>query len=204
MNALQKRIVQISYEQGLSHLGSCLSVVDILDSIYSTKKKGEKVILSAGHCHLAHLIVREKHEGYKIGKIHDIHCNFKDGCDVPTGSLGLGIGVAVGMALADRNKAVYCVISDGECYEGSVWESINIAAELQLKNLIIVVNANGFSAYKTVDRDRLLGKLNSFVLNECPKIAFVRTELPKWDFVPDPQEMHYKRLSKEEYEKLIS
>lgn len=202
MNELQKRIVTLSYEQGLSHIGSCLTCVDILDSVYSTKKKGEGVILSSGHAHLAHLVVREKHEGYKIGKIHDIHCNKKDGCDVPTGSLGLGIGVAVGMALADRKKMVYCLISDGECYEGSVWESINIAAELQLKNLIIIVNANGFSAYKIVDRDRLLNKLNSFVLNECPKIAFVRTELPDWDFVPDKQEMHYHVLSKENYEKI--
>lgn len=204
MKDLQKRILQISYEQGLSHIGSCLTIVDIIDSIYGMKKKDEKFVLSCGHAHLAHLVVREKYEGYKIGKIHDIHCNTKDGCDVPTGSLGSGLPIAVGMALADRTKAVYCVISDGECFEGSIWESINIAAELQLKNLIIAVNANGLSAYKEVDRDRLLNKLNSFVLNGCPKIAFVRTELPKFDFVPDQQEWHYKVLGKEEYEKITS
>lgn len=204
MNPLHKRIIDISYEQGLPHIGSCLTVVDIIDSIYGQKKKGDRFVLSCGHAHVAHLVVREKHEGYKVGKIHDIHCNKKDGCDIATGSLGLGIGVAVGMALADRSKAVYCVVSDGECYEGSVWESLNIAAELQLKNLIVVVNANGYSAYKGVDQDRLLSNLNSFVLDGCPKVAFVRTELPKWDFVQDPQEWHYKVLNKEEYEKITS
>ena len=203
MNELQKRIIDISYKQGLSHIGSCLTSVDIIDSIYKNKEKDEKCIVSCGHAHLAHLVVREKYEGYKIGKIHDIHCNTKDGCDVPTGSLGSGLPIAVGMALADRDNAVYCVVSDGECFEGSIWESINIAAELQLKNLIIVVNANGWSAYKSVDQDRLLNKLNSFVLNGCPKIAFVRTKVPDWDFLTDPLEAHYKVLSKEEYEKII-
>ena len=203
MNELQKRIIDISYEQGLSHIGSCLTVVDIIDSIYKTKGRNDKFVLSSGHAHLAHLVVREKYEGYKIGKIHDIHCNKEDGCDVSTGSLGCGLPIAVGLALADRNNMVYCVISDGESYEGSIWESINIAAELQLKNLIVVVNANGYSAYKEVDQDRLFSKLNSFVLNGCPKIAFVRTEVPKWDFLTDPLEAHYKVLSKEEYEKII-
>lgn len=202
MNDLQKRILQISYEQGLSHLGSCLTVVEILDSIYKIKKPNDKFVLSSGHAHLAHLVVREKYEGYKIGKIHDIHCNTKDGCDVPTGSLGSGLPIAIGMSLADREKAVYCVISDGESFEGSIWESISIAAELQLKNLIIVVNANGLSAYKEVDRDRLLSKLNAFVLNGCPKIAFVRTEVPKWEFLRDPLEAHYHILNKENYEKI--
>lgn len=204
MNDLQRRIIDISYKQGLSHIGSCLTVVDIIDSIYKNKKKDEPFVLSSGHAHLAHLVVREKYEGYKIGKIHDIHCNQKDGCYVSTGSLGMGIGISVGIALADRSKATYCVTTDGELAEGSCWEAINIAAELQLKNLIIVVNANGYGAFKEIDRDRLLTKLNGFVLNGCPKIAFVRTELPKYDFVTDQQEWHYKCLNKEEYEKITS
>jgi transketolase len=206
MNALEKRVIDISYQQGLSHIGSNLTAVNIIDDIYgdiypagSTDDREEsKFVLSSGHAHLAHLVVREKYYGEKVGKIHNIHCNNKDGCDVSTGSLGLGLPIAVGMALADINKSVYCLVSDGELAEGSCWEALRIADELELDNLKIYVNANSYGAYKKIDLDLLEARVNLF----NPRVKFIRTHLPKVDFVIDPQEWHYKVLNKVEYEEL--
>mgnify|MGYP001038045525 CR=1 FL=1 len=122
---LHRRILQVSYERKFSHIGSCLSAVDIIDAIYNIKKPDEKFVLSAGHAHVAHAVVMEKHG---IGKIEDlliagIHCDRKNKCDVSTGSLGQGLAIAVGLALADRSKNVYCLLSDGECAEGMICES---------------------------------------------------------------------------------
>src|SRR3990167_4248160 len=111
---MKQKILDISKKLGLSHIGSSLTALPIIEEIYKIKKPDEKFVLSNGHAHLAHLVVREKYEEIKIDKIHDIHCNFKDGCDVSTGSLGQGLPIAVGMALADRSRNVYCLISDGE------------------------------------------------------------------------------------------
>lgn len=199
MNELERRIIDISYEQGLSHIGSCLTAVNIIDEIYKVKKPDEKFVLSCGHSHVAHLVVREKYEGIKIGKIHDIHCNKKDGCDVSTGSLGQGINIAIGIALTNRNKNVYCLVSDGECAEGSIWEALRISDELELDNLKIYVNANSYGAYGRVGLDLLETRINLF----NPRVKFVRTHLPKVSFITDQQEWHYKLLSKKEYEEII-
>jgi len=199
MNSLEKRIIQISYEQGLSHIGSCLTAVNIIDEIYRQKKSSDKFVLSSGHAHLAHLVVREKYEGYKIGRIHDIHCNTKDGCDISTGSLGQGLPIAVGMALAERDKEVYCLISDGECTEGSIWEALRISDEQKLFNLHVYVNANGYGAYRTLDLELLQARINLFNL----RVIFRKTKLPDWQFIADPQEYHYKVLNKQEYEEAI-
>lgn len=200
IDKLEKRILFLSWKNGLSHLGSCLTAVNIIDEIYKIKKPDEKFVLSCGHAHLAHLVVREKYEGYKIGKIHDIHCNKEDGCDVSTGSLGMGISISVGMALADRNKNTYVLCSDGETAEGVFWESLRIANELELDNLRIFVNANSYGAYGRINLDLLEVRINLF----NPRVKFVRTHLPKWDFITDLQEMHYKQLSKSEYDIIVS
>ena len=83
-------------------------------------------------------------------------------CDVSTGSLGHGLGIAVGMALADRNKNTYCLISDGETAEGSIWESLRIAQEQNLTNLKVYCNANGWASYQSVDLDLLEKRLKDF------------------------------------------
>ena len=198
LNKLEKRIIDISYKQGLSHIGSCLSVINILDEIYSQKKPNEKVVLDGGHSHLAHMIIKEKYEDFKVPKVHDIHCNKKDGCDVPTGSLGMGLGISCGMALADRSKRVFCIVTDGSMMEGSNWEALRIADELELDNLKIYCVANGYGAYKKIDPDLLEARINLF----NPRVMFKRINLPKWSFITDLQEMHYRVLSKSDYEEL--
>jgi transketolase N-terminal domain/subunit len=81
--------------------------------------------------------------------------------NISTGSLGQGLPIAMGMALAEPNRQVYCLISDGECYEGSIWESLRFAARHPLPNLTILLNANGWSAYDAVDLPGLYHMIKS-------------------------------------------
>ena len=66
------------------------------------------------------------------------------------------------MALADKNKNVYCLISDGECAEGSVWESFRIIHDLNICNLKIVINLNGWGAYGPISTKYLIKRLKGF------------------------------------------
>lgn len=169
---MRERILKISKQEGLSHVGSCLGMAEVLKEIYEIKKPEDIVILDAGHAHLAHLVAQEKYEGKQIVlPLHDIHCNYADGCHVGTGSLGLGITIALGRAIANQDRDVYCVLSDGGCNEGSVWEALRLKSDLQVTNLHVWVNANGYSGMGEVDRDRLEQRLRMFV----PDINFVRT-----------------------------
>ena len=167
MNSLEKRIVDISYKHKLSHLGSCLTTVNILDKIYKMKKKDEPLILSNGHAGLALYVILEAYEGQDAEKLfleNGVHPNLDidKGIWCTTGSLGQGITVAVGMAMADRGRTVYCVMSDGECTEGSVWEALRIASDQKLENLRVGVVAKGYGAYGKVDVEVLDQRLNMF------------------------------------------
>ena len=157
---LKKRILQISYKYNLSHLSSCLTAVDIIDEIYSIKRPDEKFVLSSGHAGLALYTVIEKYEGKNAEHIWKDHGTHPDRCDKCTiacssGSLGHGLSIALGMALADRTKNVYCLISDGECAEGSIYEALRIKDEYYVENLIIYLNNNGYSAYKETNSNYL-------------------------------------------------
>ncbi len=160
---MKERILQISKDEGLSHIGSNLTMAGVLQEIYNQKKPEDLVILDAGHAHLAHLVAQEKYEGKEIQlPLHDIHCNLEDGCEVATGSLGLGITVALGRAMADQSRDVYCVLSDGGANEGTVWESLRIKSDKLVNNLKVYVNANGYSALGQVDRRDLTKRLQAF------------------------------------------
>lgn len=191
---LKRRIIEISYPRKLSHLGSALTAVDIIKEIYDKKKPREKFILSAGHAHIAHAVVMEqlgliKDAGDNIDKF-GIHCEREGGCDVSTGSLGMGLSIACGMALADRSKNVYCLISDGECAEGSIWEALTIAEDQTLNNLRVFINFNGYGAYReTKARD----------INTLPFHYLVaKTNFNDFPFLKG-QDAHYHVMTEEEH-----
>jgi transketolase len=151
-----RRILELSYRHKLAHIGSCISSVDIIDDIYSKKDINDIFIISNGHAGLALYVILEKYESKdaeELLKKHGVHPNkdISNSIYCSSGSLGLAITIAVGFALADKNRTICCLISDGEAYEGSVWESLNFIEENQLKNIEIHVNANGYSAYKNTD-----------------------------------------------------
>ncbi len=164
---MKKRIIEISKKHNLTHLSSCLTAVDIIDKIYRTKKQYEPFILSCGHAGLALYVVLEKFEGNNAENLlskYGTHPGREllDGLWCSTGSLGQGLPIAVGMALADRSRNVYCLISDGECDEGSIWEALRIAKEQNLTNLKVYLNMNGWSAYKKIDKKYLAKRIKAF------------------------------------------
>lgn len=210
---LKKRIIEISYKLKLSHLGSCLTAVDIIKEIFDQKKPDEKFVLSSGHAGLALYVVLEEvskrdiegmygvlknvhpieRDAEKIFNHHGVHPDRCADCgiDFSTGSLGQGLPAAVGMALADRKKNVYCLISDGECAEGSIAEAMRIAAQNKLDNLHVYVNINGWAAYQDTDWYDL-PRQNSYV---DTVYRYTTNELPFLHEI----DAHYHVMTEEEY-----
>jgi transketolase len=156
MNQLHSRIIEISKKYHLSHLGSNLTAVNIIDEIYQIRKDDEPAVLSCGHAGLALYVILEKHYGFDAEQLYlkhgtHPHRDFGDKIYCSTGSLGMGLGIAVGMALADRIKNVYCLISDGEAFEGSIWEAANVIRRYKILNLKVYCNWNFYSAYSEVE-----------------------------------------------------
>jgi len=196
---LKKRLLEICYKHKLHHLGSYFSSLNIIDNIYSQMKKDDIFILSSGHAVVALFVVLEKYFGFdaeellkkhgehpKLDEEHKIFCS--------TGSLGLGLLVAVGRAVANKNRNVFCLISDGETAEGSIWEALRYAKESKLDNLKVFVNANGICGYDTVNVDYLEKRIKSF----DEKINFVVTTVEQ---IPALKgiESHYCTLNEKDY-----
>lgn len=161
---VRKRIIEICHLKKYTHIGSCICVVDVINEIYSVKNKNDKFVLSNGHSALALYCVLETKKiiSSQIAESLNIHPdrNPKFGIDVSSGSLGQGLPIAVGFAFADRTRPVYCVVSDGECMEGSVIEALRIARLNKLDNLIVVVCANGWGGYSSIMVNDLIKMMN--------------------------------------------
>lgn len=199
MNKLEQRLLEITYKEKLCHLSSCLSALPIIQEIYSEKEEDEVFILSNGHAGLALYVVLEDLYGidavYLLHK-HGIHPgkDLENKLYCSTGSLGSGLPIAVGHALANRNKNVYCMISDGEAAEGSIWESLRFAHIQKLNNLKIYVNINGMAAYEYIDNQYLIDRLIAF----NPDLKIRVSNPPEWNFASGLL-THYYVLKKEDY-----
>jgi len=99
----------------------------------------------------------------------------------------LGITIATGIALANPNIDVYCLISDGESAEGSVWEAFRFIDEQALINIKIHANINGWAAYKPVDSDKLSQRLRSFL----PSVNIHYTDVNEIIQFQTPLAAHY-------------
>ena len=192
MSILHDRIIEISKKHKLSHLGSCLTAVGIIDEIYSVKKHDEKFILSCGHAGLALYVVLEKYRNYDAEQTLELCGIHPDNMKArifacSTGSLGQGLPIALGMAMADRSKNVYCLISDGEASEGTIWEVVNVIRKYKVYNLKIYCNWNGWGAYDKTDN---VIKLMLQVM--IPDIKMIETSVTDYGFTG--QEAHYKTL----------
>jgi transketolase len=162
-----------------AHIGSALSIADILAALYGGVLKPEdKVILSKGHATVA-LYAALKHSGINLdlesygqsGSVLMHHVSHKvPGVHFSTGSLGhglpFGVGIAKAWQLQKREGRVYVIMSDGEMQEGSNWEAIQFAAHHKLENLIAIIDNNNLQSITTVEetldlRD-LKAKLNAF------------------------------------------
>lgn len=203
MNRLEKRVVDISYQNKLAHLSSTLNAVNIIEDIYKKKQQDEPFILSSGHAALALYVVLESYEGLNAVELffkHGVHPhrNLEDCINVSTGSLGMGITVAVGYALANRDKKVHVLISDGESNEGSVWEALRFIHEHKIDNLEVYANVNGMIAYDMVDKEYTINRLKAFL----PRINIYNVDPPDWSFAKGVL-THYYVLKEEDYEEIL-
>jgi transketolase len=199
---LKKRILEIAYKNKLSHLGSYLSSLEIIEEIYKKKNPEDIFILSSGHAALALYVVLEAYEGKNaevLFKKHGghPHRNEEDGLYCSTGSLGLGITVAVGRALANPKRKVYVLISDGESAEGSVWEALRFIHDQNIKNIEVYVNINGYAAYDKIDSKYLSDRLLAFL----PNINLRYTSVNQYPFLKGIN-AHYHIMSEEEYKSI--
>ena len=203
MKDLYKRLLDICYERQLHHLGSYFSALQIIDQIYSEMDKDDIFILSNGHAVVALYVILEKYYGLDAVELHEKYGdhpkrNELDKLHCSTGSLGMGITVAVGRALANPDRNVYCLLSDGECAEGSVWEALRFAYENKVTNLKLYVNANGWSAYDTVDLDYLENRIKAF----HPDVNYVRTTVEHFGL--NGLHAHYTNFNEQQYKEALA
>lgn len=183
LNKWEKRILEISYKKGLTHLSSNLTAFRLIDNIFKTKKHDEPFILDNGHAGLALYVNLEKwyfKDAEALYDKHGTHPNrdLENHIYCSTGSLGQGLPIAVGMAFANKNRNVWVLTSDGAMAEGSNWEALRIASDYRLENLRIMVNGNGHSALKNVDVDLLDYRMQYFYPSLVIKTSLL--EQPEW------------------------
>ena len=190
---LRKNIIYTAYKAGSksAHIGGALSAADILAVLYSDimniKKTNfpdanrDRFILSKGHACLAlysalavKKILNKKDldtfEGDGSSLLGHPIINKLKGIEFSTGSLGMGLSLGVGVSLAAKKKnsnyQTYVVIGDGECNEGSIWETTLSACQFKLDNLTIIVDRNNFqqtgSNISILDLKNLKDKFQSF------------------------------------------
>ena len=196
LSKLSKRCVELLYKHKLSHVSSCLNTVDLLDEIYKQRKENEPVILDNGHASVAHYVVLEKYlhvDAEELLVKHGVHSSrdIEHGIWCSNGSLGQAATVALGMALADKDRKVWLVTSDGACMEGCVLEVIRIARH-KCPNLRIYVVFNGFGAYGNVYLDDIPLYVEMMPVGE---------NYPEW---LKGLAGHYLILSKEQMEELMA
>ncbi len=169
---LRARIIETSHKTGTPHLGSCLSCVDLLVALYFSTLRidpdqpqaadRDRFILSKGHAAPALFQILAMRGFYPESKLanygkegsyfgeHPPVPGHVAGIEAATGSLGHGLPIGLGMALAGRIQGrdynVYAVLSDGECNEGSVWESALLAAAQNASNLCALIDFNKWQA----------------------------------------------------------
>jgi len=176
-------ILDAVYHSGKGHIGSAFSCTDILIALYygnnlkfdpdnPTWKDRDRFILSKGHAAVAlyailsdlgyfnELELKSFNNGGILGEHPDINI---PGIEINSGSLGHGLGVASGIALAskldEKNYRTFVLLGDGECYEGSVWEAAMFAAHHSLENLIAIIDRNGLCIHGNTENINQLNPL---------------------------------------------
>jgi transketolase len=177
---IRNKILDLSQKVNALHIGGSFSSVEIIERIFfKLKKKKDTFILSKGHAGiLLYTVLNLK--GKISDKEYNLYCTKKGklgvhpdigkfGITASTGSLGHGLGIAAGMALAEKNKNkfFFVLMSDGELQEGSIWEIALFISSKKLNNIVVIIDNNDFqSSTKASDTHPTLypidKKFNSF------------------------------------------
>ena len=165
--AARKRLLQMHFESGVGHIGGNLSALDaLLVILHEYLRDGDRLLLSKGHAagalytalwsmgRLTDEDLRSFHRDNTLLAGHPPAAGIAD-IRFATGSLGHGLSLAAGTALAFRLKnadaRVVCLTSDGEWQEGSTWEALIFASHHKLSNLTVLVDHNGLQGFGTTD-----------------------------------------------------
>jgi transketolase len=174
-NELRKELIRKHSIAKMPHLGSDLSCLDIMVALYfKVMGKDDHFLLSKGHAAIGlYAVLHRKKimgdelydsigkDGSRLGEHPTVGIN---GIEIATGSLGHGLPIASGMALANKNDGkkgrIYVLLSDGECEEGSTLEAMNFAGRVGLSNLTAIVDYNGWQAFdRTLFKRKSLAKM---------------------------------------------
>ena len=173
---IRKSIIQEVYYGKSGHIGGSLSIADIITVLYFDEMKidpqnpnmenRDRFVLSKGHCSPA-LYATLAYRGFfaveKLKTFRNINSNLQGhpdkknipGVDMSTGSLGQGLSIANGMALAGKidkkDYRVYCILGDGEIEEGQIWESAMTANKYKLDNLCVIIDNNNLQIDGTIE-----------------------------------------------------
>jgi len=170
---LRKLTLETIYKRGMGHIGGSFSIIEIIIALYEKILKKEDIfIFSKGHSWIPlYLILKEK--GLNPLLSGHPERDQKNGIICTTGSLGHGlpqaIGIALGKKISNEQGRVFVLMSDGECQEGTTWESFMLAAQLKLKNLTIIIDRNGLQTLGNTEDilaiESLRKKIEAFNLN---------------------------------------
>lgn len=164
---IRRLVLEIFNNAGGGHFGGCLSIVEILVALYfdilkinpenPSWEERDRFILSKGHAAATFITVLAE-AGFisleELSEFNQFNSNLSThtdrfkipGCEVSCGSLGHGLSIAGGMALAAKSTGkehrVFCLIGDGENMEGMIWEGAMAAAHYKLDNLTCIVDRN--------------------------------------------------------------
>lgn len=171
---IRAHAVRMVFKAKASHIGSCLSMADILAVLYTKilhldatrpdDPDRDRLILSKGHAAAILYAALAERGFFPTDQLSTYSADGSSltghishgvpGVEVSTGSLGHGLPIAVGMAIgarADRRTSrIYCLLSDGECDEGSNWEAILFAPHHKLDNLVAIVDFNKIQSFGRV------------------------------------------------------
>ena len=152
-------------EKGEAHLGGSFSLIEMLLALYEEiLTEDDKFILSKAHASFPLCILLQE-KGFDPVLSTHLELDEENGINCTTGSLGHGLPMAVGMAMArkiaNRRGRIFVMISDGECQEGTTWESLLIGARHRLDNLVLLVDYNKIQALTTLDEALPLESLSA-------------------------------------------
>lgn len=151
---VRRDTIKLSKENGGYHFGGCFSCIEILITLFDyVLAETDKFILSKGHaCWPYYVLLKER--GFSPALTGHPSRDEHNGVPCTTGSLGHGLPMALGMALAKKIKGedgkVWVLMGDGECQEGTTWESLLVAVNLGLNNLVVIIDWNGIQGSGSV------------------------------------------------------
>ena len=168
-------------EKKEAHLGGSFSMIECLITLYYFfLKKNDKFILSKSHASFP-LSILLRNKGYKPKLTTHLEIDKKNGINCTTGSLGHGLPISTGIAFARKvlkiKGRVVVMISDGECQEGTTWESLLISSKHNLNNLIVIVDYNKIQALSRIQDALPLKSLKKNFLHLILNVKRLETDI---------------------------